>query len=380
MYFPRQRPARRTIDPRLAVASKTMSTDARTSRTKPTGLFVGYICQLAFRLCLLGASVYMFATNSASLSASENFGLAHGFNFIDFVFLALAADFLTKFFVHARISAGSLKQYRTYHIPTPATFTGGRGALQEQFAEIAELGKALAEEGRTAIAETLEGIAVRGNSIMVFARRLLNSVDFLRLFQFDPKDLEVDQSLRAVLYRDRAREIVPVIIFWIALNIALALGLSHFNLLNERTALLWSLVYFSSDMICVVLWCPLQLLLMRNRCCTTCQIFNWDAIMVATPLVFVGGWFGYTLFALALVILVRWELAALRHPERFDERTNARLSCAQCKDKLCYLRGPLTVSVHNKDVRAFLHVNEDSCAEQEGFDRHQGANSNHEKR
>lgn len=46
------------------------------------------------------------------------------------------------------------------------------------------------------------------------------------------------------------------------------------------------------------------------------------------------------LIALASAVLVRWELAALRHPERFDERTNARLSCAQCDDKLCYLRGP----------------------------------------
>lgn len=132
------------------------------------------------------------------------------------------------------------------------------------------------------------------------------------------------------------------------------MALSRLNLLNERIALLWSLMYFVSDMICVVFWCPLQLLLMHNRCCTTCQIFDWDAIMVATPLLFVGGWFGGLLLLLALVILVRWELAALRHPERFDERTNARLTCAQCTDQLCYLRKPFIDRLDRKNIQDLL--------------------------
>ena len=44
---------------------------------------------------------------------------------------------------------------------------------------------------------------------------------------------------------------------------------------------------------------------------------------------------------LALVVLLRWEIAVALHPERFDERTNASLRCANCTDKLCYLRAPL---------------------------------------
>ena len=101
----------------------------------------------------------------------------------------------------------------------------------------------------------------------------------------------MDRSIRAVLYRDRLREIVPVIVFWVVFNVLVAAILSGFGVLDERTALLWSLGYFLFDMVCVVLWCPLQLLLM--------------------------------------------------HPERFNERTNARLTCAQCTDKLCHLRKPL---------------------------------------
>lgn len=322
-----------------------MSPKRHTTEEKPTRLFVSYVAQLAFRLALLAWAVVLFAVSPSTLDASRTFGLQSGVDFVDVVFVFLVGDFLTKFFVRAPISSGSLKQYRRYHIPTSVTCVGGREALRAQARDMTELGRRLVAEGKVALKETREGLAVRGASAAAFARGLLNDVDFLNLFSFDEKDLEVDRSVRAVLYRDRTREIVPVIVFWTLANAVVALALAHFDLLNERTALLWSLAYFLFDMVCVVLWCPLQLFLMRNRCCTTCQIFNWDAIMVATPLVFVGGWFGRALIALALVILVRWELAAIRHPERFDERTNARLACAQCVDKLCYLREPLALTV-----------------------------------
>jgi hypothetical protein len=78
---------------------------------------------------------------------------------------------------------------------------------------------------------------------------------------------------------------------------------------------------------------------MRNRCCATCQIFNWDGIMAATPLLFVGGWFGWSIIAIALIVLVRWEVTAFQHPERFSESTNSRLSCARCAERLCHIRG-----------------------------------------
>ena len=64
--------------------------------------------------------------------------------------------------------------------------------------------------------------------------------------------------------------------------------------------------------------------------------------MTVTPLIMVGCWFSWLLVFFSLVVLIRWELAFVRHPERFDERTNASLQCANCSDKLCYLRKPLT--------------------------------------
>ncbi len=76
----------------------------------------------------------------------------------------------------------------------------------------------MVDEGKTALSETREGLAVRGEPLAVFIRRLLNDVDFLHVFSFDVQDLAVDRSDRAMLCRDRTREIVPVIVFWILAN------------------------------------------------------------------------------------------------------------------------------------------------------------------
>ena len=47
----------------------------------------------------------------------------------------------------------------------------------------------------------------------------------------------------------------------------------------------------------------------------------------------------------ALALLARWEITVHRHPERFSEKTNARLSCKNCEEKLCH---------HKKQLQGFL--------------------------
>lgn len=163
----------------------------------------------------------------------------------------------------------------------------------------------------------------------------------------DKELLTADEQLRDSIRESRIREIIPVIVFWVLFNALIAMILLYFGLLTPPVCLLWTLLYFVSDMICVVAWCPFQVLLMRNRCCTTCQIFNWDAIMAATPLIFAPCPFSLILIALALVVLARWEIAFIRNPERFDERTNASLSCANCKDRLCAIRRPIRERKHS---------------------------------
>lgn len=314
---------------------------------KPTPLFVGYAAQMIFRFALFAAAVYAFLRAPEQLSPTRSFGLPGGFSLIDLVFLVIVADMLTKFFPSAKISMGSLKQYGEFHVPTARMFKNGREGVRSYVREMVSQGKIAVEripeqlpaQIRTAWEETRAGTL---DSLKVLVR----SIDFLRIVPFKEEQLTADEEARNQIRADRLREIAPVAVFWVLFNALAALLLARFGLLNEQTLLVWTLFYFLFDMVCVVLWCPIQLLLMRNRCCTTCHIFNWDAIMAVTPLVFLlpdlrAAWFVWPLLILGFVVLLRWELAFARHPERFDERTNASLSCANCKDRLCYLRDPL---------------------------------------
>ena len=124
-----------------------------------------------------------------------------------------------------------------------------------------------------------------------------------------------------------------VMLLWIALIAVLGI-LKYIGILADKHLFLVSVVFYVCDLICVLVWCPFRLI-MGNRCCTTCRIFNWDHLMMFSPLFFLGGFYGLSLALTATLAFLLWEWMLLRHPERFWERTNAALRCASCTDKLC---------------------------------------------
>ena len=95
-----------------------------------------------------------------------------------------------------------------------------------------------------------------------------------------------------------------------------------------------SIFFYVCDLICVLVWCPFRLL-MKNKCCTTCRIFNWDHLMMFAPLIFIGGFFATSLVIMAIIAWLVWEVAVMIYPERFSELTNEALKCSECTDKLC---------------------------------------------
>jgi hypothetical protein len=52
-------------------------------------------------------------------------------------------------------------------------------------------------------------------------------------------------------------------------------------------------------------------------------------------LFFVKEDYAISLFALSMILLIRWEITFFRHPERFSENTNDYLRCSNCTEKLC---------------------------------------------
>lgn len=323
-----------------------------------TPMFAKYIAELVARLVLLSIAVFLLFTDPSLLDISTRFSLSHGITFVDIAFAVMILDMATKLFPSARIAIGSKKQYGTFHKPTPVTVeeqvrdtvkfmavgkgievgenlpvrTDWLGPLPEPTAS--SISSLFKKHVTIPAEETAKGISELSRQVA----RQLSSISGKNIAS---ELLDAGEEMRSSIRENRVAEIVPVVVFWMLLNALVAMILLYFGTLSPQACLLWSLLYFVADMVCVVAWCPFQVILMRNRCCTTCQIFNWDAIMAVTPLLFVPCPFSWLLLVVALIVLVRWEAAFLRNPERFDERTNASLSCSNCTDKLCVLRRPL---------------------------------------
>ena len=122
-------------------------------------------------------------------------------------------------------------------------------------------------------------------------------------------------------------------LLWVALIAVIGL-LYYAGSLNKRWLFVISVCFYVCDLICVLIWCPFRLI-MKNKCCTTCRIFNWDHLMMFSPLVFVGGFYALSLVVMAVLAWLIWELSVLLYPERFWENSNASLKCCECTDKLC---------------------------------------------
>ena len=135
-----------------------------------------------------------------------------------------------------------------------------------------------------------------------------------------------------------------VVLAWLALNGIL--GILYFtDVIDEGFLVLTSLFYGVCDMICILFFCPFQTWIMKNRCCNDCRIYNWDFAMMFTPFVFIPNGYTWSLLALSLALLLRWEIALKIHPERFSEKTNACISCKNCEEKLCH---------HKTQLRALM--------------------------
>lgn len=127
---------------------------------------------------------------------------------------------------------------------------------------------------------------------------------------------------------------VLIALIWIILNGSIG-ALRMVNILDDGIMILLSSAYSVCDIICILFFCPFQTWFMKNKCCGTCRIYNWDYAMMFTPLFFVRRSYSWSLLALSVALLIRWEITFYRHPERFSENTNEYLLCKNCEEKLC---------------------------------------------
>ena len=124
-----------------------------------------------------------------------------------------------------------------------------------------------------------------------------------------------------------------VFLLWGALIAVIGI-LYWIGIISKMGLFMISVCFYVCDLICVLIWCPFRLL-MKTRCCTTCRIFNWDHLMMLSPLIFMGGFYAVSLVMLAILAWFIWELCIMLYPERFWDKSNAALKCSECTDKLC---------------------------------------------
>lgn len=124
-----------------------------------------------------------------------------------------------------------------------------------------------------------------------------------------------------------------VMVIWVFLNIAVGY-LYLKGIIDASTVFMVCTLFYVCDLICVVIWCPFRLI-MGNKCCTTCRIFNWDHLMMFSPFITVAGFYTTTLVLLSFAIWLVWEICVFTYPERFWENSNMALRCSECTDKLC---------------------------------------------
>ena len=151
--------------------------------------------------------------------------------------------------------------------------------------------------------------------------------------RFRPADKPVDKPALNRYITAVTKRAGHILVLWTAL-VALIGVLLHRDVINRAVVFLLSVFFYVCDLICVLIWCPFRLYL-GNRCCTTCRIFNWDHLMMFSPLIWLGGFFSLSLVAGAVIVWIAWEGSVFRHPERFWEKSNRALQCTQCTDKLC---------------------------------------------
>ena len=134
---------------------------------------------------------------------------------------------------------------------------------------------------------------------------------------------------------------VLIALVWIVFN-GIFGALYMEGILDDGIMILLCSVYSVCDIVCILFICPFQTWFMKNKCCSSCRIYNWDYAMMFTPLFFIRKSYTWSLLALSVALLIRWEVTFYLHPERYSEATNSYLKCSNCTEKLC---------VHKKQLR-----------------------------
>ncbi len=150
---------------------------------------------------------------------------------------------------------------------------------------------------------------------------------------FRPIKEKIDAGELGKYIKNTTLAAYKVMIIWLILTVVISV-LYIQGFINKEIMILISTFFYVCDLICVLIWCPFRLI-MKNKCCTTCRIFNWDHLMMFLPIIALNSFYSWSLVIFSFVVWLIWEICVFVYPERFWENSNMNLKCSECTDKLC---------------------------------------------
>ena len=171
------------------------------------------------------------------------------------------------------------------------------------------------------------------NNRLTMAWRKARESEYVPVEGYDELEL-----LRYV--QSQNRKAWKVMLVWLSFNGIFGI-LYLAGVLRAGDLVMLTVFFFLSDYICILLYCPFQSNIMKNKCCINCRIYDWGHFMIFTPMLFIQDFFSWSLFFTACVVLIHWEIQYARYPERFWEGSNRTLQCAHCKEQTCQIKKKL---------------------------------------
>jgi len=132
-----------------------------------------------------------------------------------------------------------------------------------------------------------------------------------------------------------------VMLLWLCFNAIFGI-LYLSGIMNSGDMVMLSVFYYLCDYICILIFCPFQTFIMKNKCCINCRIYDWGHFMMFTPMLFIKSFYSWSLFFTSLIVLLHWEIVYAKYPERFYENTNLNLKCENCIEKTCQIKRTIT--------------------------------------
>jgi len=142
------------------------------------------------------------------------------------------------------------------------------------------------------------------------------------------------EKLNNIKKSNNRRALFTFILYFGALSVVGWVYLSYDFLEDIHLFLLFLLINVA-DYFCILFWCPFKSLILKNTCCYTCRITNWDRFMKSYILIFVPNIFTITLVVMSILVFLLWEYTHQIHPERFYSISNEILRCSSCNETLC---------------------------------------------